>query len=622
MILSILPFDDNVGRIGVCMHQWPRNGLYQCGARTFGLQHSSIFFGFGFEGIPFSKFRQQCKFGDSSFDTVLAHLAPSIFYNFLPRRECKVVRISFPSYPLSGILDDRFLELPDLEILNLANTKVNGYLAKLKKNIKLEWLVLRETGVSGHLNSLQNATQLEHLDVSGTSVSGDLVAVAKLEYLDASRTGVSGDLAAVANATNLHHLDVSGTSVSGDLVAVANAKYLQHLDVSGTGVSGDLMAVANATNLEYLDVSRTSVSGDLVAVANATRLWRLYVSGTSVSGDLAAVANATNLHHLDVSGTSVSGDLVAVANATNLRHLYVSRTSVAGNLMAVANATNLEHLDVSRTGVSGDLVAVANATNLEHLDVSGTSVAGDLVAVANAKYLQHLDVSGTEVSGDVGELTNAELRYLHLSGTKISGALFRWKEIQELHLPGTKVEMLGASFLEDFWPRDAQGKWICLFPSLKSFDVSGTPLSTSVEKLLRPFLGCRALQDIKAAECNLTGTIPSTLQVDSQGSFCNHSEWPVSQVLQVLDLASNSLTRVEALPPKCQAVILAGNPSMDFKTGVLKKAISNKVALDLQNVLFVNTQDTKRLLSIFLCGLSLVCKTGIEAGIGCVFCFN
>ena len=453
-----------------------------------------------------------------------------------------------------------------------------------------------ETRFSGNLNGLKIFEKIQHLDVSGTSVSGGLSAVANailLQHLDMSGTSVSGDLVAVANATLLQHLDVSRTSLSGDLVAVANASKLQHLDVSGTSVSGDLMAAANAKLLDHLDVSGTSVSGDLKAVAKAVFLEHLDVSGTSVSGGLSAVANAILLQHLDMSGTSVSGDLVAVANATLLQHLDVSRTSVSGDLVAVANASNLQHLDVSGTSLSGDLVAVADAFELKHLDVSGTSVSGDLTAVANAKYLQHLDLSKTLVSGDVGDLKNAvELKHLHLSGSNISGVLLHWKEVQELHLSGTKVQIFGASFLEDFWPMDAQGKWICPFPSLKYFDVSGTPLSTTVEKLLRPFLGCRALEAFKAAECNLTGAIPSRLQVDSQGSFRDHIEWPVSNVLKVLDLASNNVARVEALPPKCQAVMLAGNPSIDFKTGVLKKAISNKVALDLRNVLFLNKRDT------------------------------
>ena len=517
--------------------------------------------------VPWSDVSTQCKFWDSNFATgALAAI------NSLLRRGCEVVRISF-NYPLGGRLFDDISRLPDLEDLVLSHTKVTGELSTLARNTNLTWLDLHETRFSGNLNGLKIFEKIQHLDVSGTSVSGGL--------------------SAVANAILLQHLDVSGTSVSGDLVAVANATLLQHLDVSRTSLSGDLVAVANASKLQHLDVSGTSVSGDLMAAANAKLLDHLDVSGTSVSGDLKAVAKAVFLEHLDVSGTSVSGDLVAVADAFELKHLDVSGTSVSGDLTAVANAKYLQHLDVSGTSLSGDLVAVANASKLQHLDVSGTSLSGDLVAVANASKLQHLDLSKTLVSGDVGDLKNAvELKHLRLSGSNISGVLLHWKEVQELHLSGTKVQIFGASFLEDFWPMDAQGKWICPFPSLKYFDVSGTPLSTTVEKLLRPFLGCRALEAFKAAECNLTGAIPSRLQVDSQGSFRDHIEWPVSNVLKVLDLASNNVARVEALPPKCQAVMLAGNPSIDFKTGVLKKAISNKVALDLRNVKFLNKRDT------------------------------
>ena len=511
---------------------------------------------------------------------------------------CKVVRISFHAYPLFGNLDDQFRELPDLEVLHLADTKVNGELAVLKYNTELKWLDLRKTRVSGNFNDLQNATYLRHLDVSGTSVSGDLMAVAnatRLRYLRVSGTSVSGDLSAVANATYLHHLDVSGTSVSGDLMAVTNAKGLDGLDVSGTSVSGDLMAVANATRLRYLRVSGTSVSGDLSAVANATYLHHLDVSGTSVSGDLRAVANMS-LWYLDVSGTHVSGDLMAVTNAKGLDRLDVSGTSVSGDLMAVTNAKGLDHLDVSGTSVWGDLMAVTNAKGLEHLDVSGTSVSGDLRAVANAMKLQHLDVSGTSVFGDLRAMANSKkIQHLDVSKTKISGVLLGWKEIRKLDVSRTQVQIFGP-FLEDFWPMDGQGSWKCPFPLLTSFVVSGTPLSTTVERLLRPFLGCRALQDIKAAKCDLTGAIPSTLKVGSQGSIGNHTQWPLSQVLRVLDLGSNLVTRVEALPAKCEAVVLAENPSIDFTAGVLKKAINDKVFVDLQNVRFVNTYEANDVL--------------------------
>ena len=263
--------------------------------------------------------------------------------------------------------------------------------------------------------------------------------------------------------------------------------------------------------------------------------------------------------------------------------------------------SDLQQLHLDDTNVEGDLAVLKENTKLEWLSLRATRISGNLKNLQNASRLRHLDLSKTEVSGDVGELTNEELRYLHLSGTKIFGALSHWKEVQELHLSGTNVEILGAFFLEDFWPRDGRGKWVCPFPSLKSFDVSGTPLSTTVEKLLKPFLGCRALETFKAAECNLTGAIPSKLQVDSQGSFRDHIEWPVSQVLRVLDLASNNVTSVQALPRKCQAVMLAGNPSIDFETGVLKKAVSNKVALDLRNVWFTNKSDTKLSASVSSC---------------------
>ena len=171
-----------------------------------------------------SKFEQQRKFWDSSFDTVFR--APGA--NSLPRKGLQRQSgfLSAPTRCLAISMTNFVISLT-WRFLNLADTKVKGELAVLKYNTKLETLDLRATRFQ--------ATSM-------------ICRMPRIYFTSmCSGTSVSGDLMAVANATRLWYLRVSGTSVSGDLMAVANARKLFYLDASQTSVSGDLRAVGQIT---------------------------------------------------------------------------------------------------------------------------------------------------------------------------------------------------------------------------------------------------------------------------------------------------------------------------------------------------------------------------------------
>ena len=320
------------------------------------------------------------------------------------------------------------------------------------------------------------------------------------------------------------------------------------------------------------------------------------------------------LETLDLRYTNITGNLDVLKESTALRWLYLPNTQVSGNLQSLAKATGLNNLCLRGTQVSGDLVALKNAKGLWFLDLSETKVYGNLGSLANLTKLFYLQLSSTKVSGDLSViLQRKKIGHLGLSGTKVtSHPTEKWQNccehLETLELAWTEVRIMDeflASFLASF--QSFLGAWNCPFPALTTLDMTGTPLNTTVAELLRPFVGCQKLRIFKAAECSLTGPMPERLR-----EFDYIDTWPLSQVLQLLDLSSNNVTKVEALPHNCRAVSFRDSPQISFGKDVVKKATDHFVSLDLRNASFAHPSDarsSKDLSNVFKVGASrpIVC---------------
>ena len=315
--------------------------------------------------------------------------------------------------------------------------------------------------------------------------------------------------------------------------------------------------------LERLDLRDTNITGDLDMLKENTELRVLSLQNTRISGNLQSLAKATGLEHLLLRGAQVSGDLVALSYATWWRHLDLAETKVYGDVVALKKAKRLWHLDLAETKVYGDMAGLANLTKLEELYLSNTKVSGDL-AMLRWKWIKHLDLSGTKVSGHFNDW------YIFLKTLKLA-----W----------TEVRILDGILANFFVSSDVVS--ICPFPALTTLDMTGTSSNTTVEKLLGSFAGCKKLRIFKAAECTLTGEIPYEI------GFGQPWSWPLGGVLQLLDLSSNNVTKVEALPHNCRAVSFRDNPQISFGKDVVKEAAHQFVSLDLRNASFAHPSDTR-----------------------------
>ena len=359
---------------------------------------------------------------------------------------------------------------------------------------------------------------------------------------------------------------------------------LERLELDDKNVTGDLDVLKENTALTHLDLRNTQVSGNLQSLAKATALKSLWLRGTQVSGELVGLSNANGLQYLGLSKTKVSGDVVALRNAMGLERLELSETKVSGEIAALANATGLQYLYLSETRVHGNLNSLAKLTELISLELYNTKISGDLSVILQWKRIFDLGLSGTKVTSHPTEDFKdccKNLKALELARTEVG--------IMDGFLPRFKPLEKGD---ERVW----NPAWNCPFPALKTLDMTGTPLNTTVGKLLRPFVGCQKLRIFKAAECSLTGPMPFELPVWWGGrstSYYPMYNWPLSKVLQLLDLSSNNVTKVEALPENCWSVSFRDNPQISFGKDVVKKATDHFVSLDLRNTSFAHPSDAR-----------------------------
>ena len=211
---------------------------------------------------------------------------------------------------------------------------------------------------------------------------------------------------------------------------------------------------------------------------------------------------------------------------------------------------DLEKFNLASSNASGDITLLRNNTKLKYLGMAGTRVSGDISTMLSWEKIQSVDLSGTNVDGQP-------------DGT--------WKgccqELQELNLARSKVRFRP--------PRLETGEKHSWMPKLTNLDLTKCPINSDVSELLKSIQHCTSLGSLQAVSSGLTGHLDGRATASS---------------LVALDFASNKLTHVEAVPPRCKSLILSGNSDITFSQGVLQRAMKDGVFLDLQNVSFAQQE--------------------------------
>ena len=239
------------------------------------------------------------------------------------------------------------------------------------------------------------------------------------------------------------------------------------------------------------------------------------------------------------------------------------RSDISGRLgKKIQQLEGLVALILKGTKVSGDLQTLKNAKDLERLDLSGTEVTGDIDLIRMLPSLLDVDVSKTRVTGQLN---------CHHSEYSMKPPLFRtW--FKSLNVADTNTSIILSGLLD----ADSKDNFCS---RLVFLDLSGTRVeNTSTAGLLECLQLCSSLTTLKVTGCKLTGTLPDI------------AAWPLANPLMSLDLSSYRLSRVEAIPPRCNTFSVLGNEGISFAPGVLQKAVAESVFLDLRDLTLANAE--------------------------------
>ncbi|KAJ6815926.1 brassinosteroid LRR receptor kinase BRI1-like [Iris pallida] len=174
-----------------------------------------------------------------------------------------------------------------------------------------------------------------------------------------------------------------------------------------------------------------SVSSFLLPLAS---LVALSIRSGNVTGSLTltGLRCGAALADLDLSGNRIVGDVSDVAllaAACSLRSLNLSANSISSSSRPPAAAggwSNLSSLDLSRNQLTsgGDLPWLLSR-ELRYLDLSGNRISGAVPSV-NVSSLRHLDLSANDFHGEIGAGTLVGchgLEFLNLSSNHFLGGL-------------------------------------------------------------------------------------------------------------------------------------------------------------------------------------------------------
>ncbi|XP_050266230.1 putative disease resistance protein At4g19050 [Quercus robur] len=324
---------------------------------------------------------------------------------------------------LKKIPDDFFLNMQQLESLNLSAVPFESLPSSLSNLTKLRRLILKECSELKILPNLKKLTNLEVLDLSGSTslvkiTDKCLKQLQNLQMLDLSQTQINHlpilkDLKSLTRLilkncksitrlsrfellTSLHNLGLSGSTILKQIHDDSFKKKdgLKVLDLSESGIRSLPPSFTHLPTLESLDLSGVS---NLVKIPEHTFV------------DMAC------LRSLNLSNTKIE-ELPSISKLGNLRQLLLSNCPLK-KLPETRGLTRLEKLDLSNASslVKFEDGSFDHLTNLSYLNFSNTQIKS-LPSIANLKKLCQLLLQNCEHLSELPSLDALEqLEELDLS---------------------------------------------------------------------------------------------------------------------------------------------------------------------------------------------------------------
>lgn len=208
----------------------------------------------------------------------------------------KHVDLSNNQLEISHVFPEHFLELPQLEILDLSYNQMAGRLpAKVIEDSQLKFLALYNNNLNGTIPhaTMATLTNLEHIDLSDNQLSGAMPTEwgSQLTALFLGNNPLEpGPIPDAVNAmSDMKELCLKNTNRQGGLPDLAGLSSLIMLDLDQNQLTGTVPeSWSRLQQLKYLLLNRNpGITGEIPASGTSySNIEFAYLDGTALKGDI------------------------------------------------------------------------------------------------------------------------------------------------------------------------------------------------------------------------------------------------------------------------------------------------------------------------------------------------
>ncbi|KAF4380266.1 hypothetical protein F8388_024559 [Cannabis sativa] len=429
---------------------------------------------------------------------------------------------------IDSVIPNCFYSFPNLEHLNLFQTKLHGIISSDVANLtSIVSLDLSGNALEGKIpTSMGKLCNLEEFDLTGNNYEGSVSMVfeslsgclaKKLKSLNLGANSFDSFTGQILDGMrhfkNLHVLDLGNNKFSGPipLSIFGNLISLKSLDLSSNNFSGPLPDFpASLSNLESLSIYLNKLSGSIPkSLQSLSKLKHLSISNNQLSGSLPiSLGSLANLEDLLIESNDFKGHVSEVhfANLTKLKFVLAS-----GNKLSMKVGSNwappfsLEVMELRNWNLGPHFPQwLKSQKNISQIDISNTGISGVIPQwfwnnlFSNRSIM--LDISKNQIYGEIPNFpNNVSFLVLNMSFNKLTGPLPRIPISKMLDLSNNYLSVNISNFLCD--PTSYQREVLSI--NLKNNFLSG--------KIPDCWMYWSTLKIIDLDNNNLNGIIPRSI---------------------------------------------------------------------------------------------------------------
>ncbi len=220
----------------------------------------------------------------------------------------RITKIELNNNNLKGDLVD--LNLPYLEILNLAENELNKHIPNFKYLPKLKELHLDNNRFYGGVPNFNNLMELQEFQANNNNLSGavpDFTNLQNLQKLDLHNNQLTSSIPDFTNLPNLIVLNLNSNKLSGRIPDFSKLPKLETLDLTANQINGEIPNFNHLPNLSYLSLENNqNLSSEIPDFNKLSNLQHLSLAGNQHNGTIPNFSKSPNLAYINLSNNQLT----------------------------------------------------------------------------------------------------------------------------------------------------------------------------------------------------------------------------------------------------------------------------------------------------------------------------